>query len=146
MIMNEKREVEVHITGRPDGAEEIVTKARGRYYNKAGTIHIIYDENFEGDDSARNHLILDKKQVRIRKTGAVEVNMMFEEGLVHNTVYKTCGGQIPVSIESGSLKTDFHEKGIDISLFYKLIFEDMEPVDNILNLKISYLPEEDYHG
>lgn len=142
----EKHEVDVYINGHIEGQEQIMTQTVGIMYYVDDKIFVVYDERFGGDlEQTKNTVIIEGKQIRISKKGAVNANMIFEEGLVNNTVYTTFAGPIPLSIETKKLEYKTKENGVDIELRYTIDYgleapEESEggPVTNVLILHARY--------
>lgn len=136
--MPDKQDVNIYICGRLEGEEEIVTETRGTMQKVNGKIHIFYNEHFEGDtEETQNHIILTPSQVRLMRRGAVEINMIFETGLTHNTVYHTQAGMLAVGIVTDAMEVRILDSGVDLDIRYSLEFEGMEPVNNHLKLTAS---------
>lgn len=137
--MSDKHDVDVYICGLFDGEEEIVTQTAGCMQTLDDKIHILYDERFDGDiEQTRNHIIIDKSQVRVLKRGPVEVNMIFENGLTHNTLYNTQAGAVAVGIRTDALEVQTADTGVDINILYGLEFEGADPVTNRLRMHVRY--------
>ena len=84
----EKQEVNIRIGGQIDGDEEIVNEARGILQKINDKLHILYEDRFEEAEVTKNHIVIDSSVVRIMKRGSVQMDLMFEEGLMFHTVYQ----------------------------------------------------------
>jgi uncharacterized beta-barrel protein YwiB (DUF1934 family) len=135
--MQEKNDIDVYICGLLDGEEEIVTQTTGIMQVMDGKTHIFFYERFDGDvEETRNHIVIDGAQVRVMKRGPVEVNMIFEKELTHNTVYHTQTGILPIGVHTSHMEVKPVEEGLDLDILYTLEFEGAQPVENRLKMHI----------
>lgn len=134
----EKQEVNIRIGGQIDGDEEIVNETRGILQKINDKLHILYEDRLEEDaEVTKNHIVIDSSVVRIMKRGSVQMNLMFEEGLMFHTVYQVAEGMLPVDIETEKMTAVYEDSDIRLDIRYKIRFEGMEPMGNHLRIHIS---------
>lgn len=132
-------DVDVFIGGLFNGEEEIVKQTTGIMEEVDGQLRIEYFERFEGDlEETRSTIVVEENTVHVQKIGSVSSILHFEKDMTHNTTYQTPEGDIPMTIETDSLEVVRQDTGCDIKVVYKILFDNMEPLTNILSLKVRY--------
>lgn len=110
-----------------DDTMEIV--CNGTYYFRNGKHYVKYDEIMEESLSSISNTLKisdssDGYRVEVRKKGAIETNLIFEEGQSHVSCYET---------EYGSFMLGFHANNVEI-----------EQADDEMNIHIDYAMEMNY--
>lgn len=88
------------------GAETVAeTFANAEYYEKNGSIYLLYEEIQEGLRSAvKNTLKLKGSVLELTRRGAVDAHMIFEAGRVHPSDYATPYGRLKIGVHTRSLE------------------------------------------
>lgn len=87
--------------------QRMTSSVAGTCFIKNGKYHILYEELQEGgDDVIKNHLILSPQQMELRQKGAVRSKMLFIVDEPHETMYMTPYGQIPLVINTNSIRIE----------------------------------------
>lgn len=103
--------------------EETVTKSvlSAEYYERGGSVYILYEEPGEdGDAAVKNCIKLKPPAVEIIKKGPVNARMVFEPGREHLTDYVTPFGCLKIGILTETAEVSRSEKGTEIFLSYAL--------------------------
>lgn len=102
-----------------NGTDDIEIVVPGNYYKKNNKHYVIYEELIDGSSSmTKNRLKFDDKNFNLVRTGAVNVNMLFEENKRNISSYMTPFGELMV--------------GFDVKKI------NVEETDNIINVGINY--------
>lgn len=120
-----KNTIQLTLTGRQrdESGEETVTETRhsAEYYERNGSIYILYEEIPEDAGAAiQNCIKLKGSVLEITKKGAVSARMVFEAGREYPTDYATPYGCIKIGIRTESLKCLHSEEGLSIRAEYSL--------------------------
>lgn len=120
-----KNKVQLTLTGRQraEDGEEAVTETchTAEYYERNGSIYILYEEIPEDMDTAiQNCIKLKGSVLEITKKGAVNTRMVFEEGREYLTDYKTPYGGLKIGVCTENLKCLYPKDGLTIQVRYTL--------------------------
>lgn len=104
--------------GERDDIEVITT---GDYYLKNGKHYVIYDEVLDGfDEGVRNTLKISADSMDIRKKGAANAHMVFEQDKKNMTRYATPMGEMMVEISTNRIQIDEQEDSLKVKVDYSL--------------------------
>ncbi len=93
----------------------------GEYYFKNGKHYVLFDELLEGTSVVTKNMIkFDEKSCSVNKKGAINVNMLFEEGKSILTNYGTMYGAIVIGIDTHSIVVSKEEDKIEVFIEYAL--------------------------
>ena len=66
---------------------------------------------------------IEPDQITLTRTGALNSKMVFQEGMVHDSLYQTDLGTLMISVMASAIKADISEKGGTIDLVYAIEIE-----------------------
>lgn len=73
-----------------ESAEDIETVQQGEYFERNGSIFLLYDEYYEGfDEPVKNVMKIRGNEMTLTKRGIINVQMNFEAGKKNLTRYQT---------------------------------------------------------
>lgn len=102
-----------------DEAIELIVP--GTYYFKNDKQYVIYEEIGENGEITKNQMkIYDDKHIEIRKSGSLNVCMVFETGKRHSTGYQTPFGEIKIAMDTRAIEMEEEENCISIGIDYCL--------------------------
>ena len=124
--------------GEPQAAEEpisIVTP--GRFYTEDGNRYVSYEEVYEeAGMSAVNTVKLHPEVLEVNKSGAINVQMVFQESRKNMSMYGTPFGEIEMGISTTSYTMSETENKIDLDVKYALEMNGEHAADCELKLEI----------
>ncbi|MEW4411001.1 DUF1934 domain-containing protein [Clostridium sp. AN503] len=104
--------------GENDNVEVITT---GDYFLKNGRHYVIYDEVMEGfEGNIRNMLKISPDKLDVRKNGAANAHMVFEQDRKNLTRYVTPMGEMIVEVSTNRILLDEQEDSLKVSVDYSL--------------------------
>lgn len=104
--------------GENDNVEVITT---GDYFLKNGRHYVIYDEVMEGfEGNIRNLLKISPDKLDVRKNGAANAHMVFEQDRKNLTHYVTPMGEMIVEVSTNRILLDEQEDSLKVSVDYSL--------------------------
>ncbi len=137
-------EVLIRVTGiqssadEPQTAEEPISiVTTGRFYTESGERYVQYEEVFEeAGMSAVNTVKLHPEILEVTKSGAVNVQMVFQESRKNMSMYGTPFGEIEMGIATTSYTMQETEEKIDLDVRYALEMNGEHAADCELKLEI----------
>ncbi len=118
-------EVLVTVSGKQNGPDgtgapiEVITAGEYVYKNKKH--YLIYEEMVEGTDSVtKNTLRFDEGECMMRRTGALNVQMIFDRNSKTVSTYTTPYGNMVLGISTNELTIMEEESGVRLSIGYEL--------------------------
>lgn len=116
----------------------IELRTSGKYKSVGGRHHIVYHEVLEGTTGdTRNHVVLTKDSVEVRKDGEVSVDMVFELGKKNVTYYKTKYGTLVMSLYTTHLLVEEREERIDVQIRYSISANHQHIADCTMEMVIQ---------
>ena len=101
--------------------EEVEVVAKGDYYFKNGHHFIYFDEVLEGiPEPIKNSIKITENSVEVRKKGAADAQMIFEENKKNFTYYATPFGNLQMGIAATSIRVQEEEETLDLCIDYAL--------------------------
>lgn len=101
--------------------EEVEVVAKGDYYFKNGHHFIYFDEVMEGfPEPVKNSIKITEKSVEVKKKGAANVQMIFEENKKNFTYYATPFGELQMGIAATKIHVQEEEDNLDLRIDYAL--------------------------
>ena len=142
-----KRDVLVYVRGiqymadAPEDEEEqpIELVVPGTYTVDNDVELIEYDEIFEGFENypAKNRVELRENSLEVHKTGAAEVDMVFEPGKMNISYYTTPYGTLEMGISTMSVHMERDEENIIIRTEYALAMNNELVADCVLDMRVE---------
>ncbi|MCR5417906.1 MAG: DUF1934 domain-containing protein [Lachnospiraceae bacterium] len=106
-------------TGEMPGKVEIINA--GNYYKKDDYHYVLYDETMEGFDQVTKNMIKFREgSAYLKKKGAVNVDMHFEENQKNSSCYTTPFGDIMLDISTTNVAISEDEQQIVLDVDYAL--------------------------
>jgi uncharacterized beta-barrel protein YwiB (DUF1934 family) len=96
------KEIMVSVSGiqfELEESEPVELITTGDYYNKNGKHYILYDENDMEDGLTKNRIKMTPDKIEVRKSGATNAQMIFEEGKTNLTYYDTSMGSLLIHMK-----------------------------------------------
>jgi len=137
-----KREITLSLKGlhlANEEANNMETVLDGNYFYKDG-LHYIMAKEINDGVSSDLRLVFDESNLKVRRAGEVVTEIVFEEGVLHETMYRTPFGALPVSVDTKEYYLNINdiEKGlIEGALKYKLFVDGNETSDATLVFEIK---------
>lgn len=115
----------------PTHSDEAENSFSGNLTVKNDNIYITYKDTTTGVSTI---VKIVGACVHVKRIGAMNGNLTFEENVAHTTLYHTPYGPMPIEIRTN--KTDIYllEKGIKICIEYKIFMDDEKVSDNTFML------------
>lgn len=135
------KEVMVRIVGMHNGEETdnqpVASAAAGVYYLKDGVHYVLFEEHAQGfTETIKNRLKLKGNVLEISKQGLLSSNMVFEEGVVHNTVYNTPYGTFLMGIHTKRFAMEEREDSLRIQVDYTLEMDDKFVAESRIDIMV----------
>lgn len=134
------------IDDEPDDPIEIITN--GSYYFRNGSHYVKYEEVFEGFPGTTSNLVKIKEDcIEVRKKGAANVHMVFEENKKNITYYETPFGKIQMGVATTGILFREDEDKMRVRIEYTLDMNESYVADCTLDMKIlAKVKKEDLHS
>lgn len=133
------------IDDEPDDPIEIMTN--GNYYFRNGSHYVKYDEVFEGFPGTTSNLVKIKPDcIEVRKKGAANVHMVFEENKKNITYYETPFGKIQMGVSTTGIHLREEEDKMRVCIEYTLDMNDSYVADCTLDMKVQSKIKKDLHS
>ena len=125
--------------GDNDDSMEIV--CNGTYYFRNGKHYVKYEEIMEERMcSISNTLKIsdaqDKPKVEVKKKGAIETTLIFEEGQSHIACYETEYGSFMLGFHASNILVRYNENEINIHIDYAIEMNYEHLSDNQIDISI----------
>ena len=122
------------LEGEDQGPVELVVP--GKYYFKNGSHYLRYEEVLEENSKPTiNYVKISPHALEVRKTGLVDVHMVFEHGKKNTAFYSTPFGTIQLGIAATSLEMEESETGIEMKVDYALDMNEEHVADCCLSIQ-----------
>ena len=131
--------VHAEITDRSGERQVFCTKAEGRYQEKAGKHYFRYEDDVVGERS-RVVLKVDGKDVTLIRRGVrsnLSYTQHFSEGKVHDAMYETPHGRIPISVATERTLIRLTNGAGSIELAYTVAFTGALETHNVLQIEVT---------
>ena len=133
------------IEDEPDEPIEIITN--GNYYFRNGSHYVKYEEVFEGFEETTSNLVKIKPDcIELRKKGAANVHMVFEENKKNITYYGTPFGNIQMGISTTGIHIQEEEEKMHVRIEYTLDMNDAYVADCTLDMNVQSKIKKDLHS
>lgn len=133
------------IEDEPDEPIEIITN--GNYYFRNGSHYVKYEEVFEGFDGTTSNLVKIRPDcVELRKRGAANVHMVFEENKKNITYYETPFGKIQMGVSTTGIHLHSYDDRMRVRIEYTLDMNDNYVADCTLDMNVQSKVKKDLHS
>ncbi|MCM1287526.1 MAG: DUF1934 domain-containing protein [Clostridium sp.] len=98
------------------------TKIAAVMEHQGQQFRLVYVSDLSGDKKmTRTTILINPKSMRVTRRGALVSDFIYEEGLVHHSMYKTAYGDIAVTLKTTSYKFEQSDNGtINVEAVYFL--------------------------
>ena len=97
-----------------------------------------YEETeLTGMEGTTTTFIISGKRVTLLRTGAVNSQMIFEEGKQHTSLYETPFGELPIDIQTSSLRHNLAERGGVMDIKYAIAVDHVVTGRNCFKLRVK---------
>lgn len=122
------------LEGEDQGPVELVVP--GKHYFKNGSHYLRYEEILEeNSEPTVNYVKMSPTALEVRKTGLVDVHMVFEYGKKNTAFYSTPFGTIQLGIAATNLEMEETETGIGMKVDYALDMNEEHVADCCLSIQ-----------
>ena len=102
-----------------------------------GQIRLTYKESeLTGMEGTTTTFIVEGKRVTLLRTGAVNSQMIFEEGEQHTSLYETPFGELTVDIQTSKLLHNLSERGGLMEIKYSIAVEHTVTGRNCFKIRV----------
>lgn len=123
----------------PSSFMAIMEKCNGAFPYRLVYVERISDD---GKQVAKSELMLAPGRMRMVRKGDIESDFLYENGLVHNTTYKTVYGSLPITLETKNYEMKvLGDCDIVARAVYYLTIQSEEPMYMDVSIKISPFEE-----
>lgn len=117
---------------------EIELVTQGKFYNKAGSYYLIYDESeISGLENSTTSLKINNDEISMKRFGDNNSKMEFKKNYKYNTLYSTMYGNLDMEVSTQKIHVDIKDGKGSINLKYKLIISNTTESLNTLDITIS---------
>ena len=97
-----------------------------------------YDEtSLTGMEGTTTTFLVKGEQVVLTRTGTVNSQMIFEEGKQHTSLYETPFGELPIDIQTSSLRHNLSERGGVMDIKYAIAVDHTVTGRNCFKLRVK---------
>jgi len=140
------KDVLISLKGYSESEEEIEFVTEGEYHKKDGKYYITYKETkMTGMEGTTTTLQVKDNVVRLIRTGTVNSNFVFEEGIVNISKYETQYGIFTIEIKANSIITNIDDNGGIIEMEYSLNLMDGKNSHNKFYMTIKEVDKHEYN-
>ena len=101
-------------------------------------LRIAYDEtSLTGMEGTTTTFLVKGSQVVLTRTGTVNSQMIFEEGKQHTSLYETPFGELPMDIQTSSLRHNLAERGGVMDIKYAIAVDHVVTGRNCFKLRVK---------
>ena len=101
-------------------------------------LRIAYDEtSLTGMEGTTTTFLVKGTQVVLTRTGTVNSQMVFEEGKQHTSLYETPFGELPIDIQTSSLRHNLSERGGVMDIKYAIAVDHTVTGRNCFKLRVK---------
>lgn len=101
-------------------------------------LRIAYDEtSLTGMEGTTTTFLVKGAQVVLTRTGTVNSQMIFEEGKQHTSLYETPFGELPIDIQTSSLRHNLSERGGVMDIKYAIAVDHTVTGRNCFKLRVK---------
>lgn len=108
-------------SGLPDGeAEKSTALAQGFLHCRDGLMLLTYSEKGEGGDDVYSEILVKERGVRVKRGGAIESDLYFEEGCEHKSLYCVPPYKFDACVTTRRIRNTLTDDGGMLDLFYNM--------------------------
>lgn len=101
-------------------------------------LRIAYEETaLTGMEGTTTTFLIKEQQVVLTRTGKVNSQMIFEEGRQHTSLYETPFGELPIDIQTSSLRHNLTQRGGVMDIKYAIAVDHTVTGRNCFKLRVK---------
>ena len=117
--------------------EEMELTVHGKLYFRGGSVFISYEESaMTGMENTRTTLKVEPGRVEIIRTGKNHSRLCFQEGLRHESPYRTPYGLLQLATVTHSLMARMGQEGGTLEIRYQVEMEGQLASENHLQIEV----------
>ena len=117
--------------------EEMELTVHGKLYFRGGSVFISYEESaMTGMENTRTTLKVEPGRVEIIRTGKNHSRLCFQEGLRHESPYRTPYGLLQLATVTHHLVTHMGQEGGTLEIHYQVELEGQLASENHLQIEV----------
>ena len=117
--------------------EEMELTVHGKLYFRGGSVFISYEESaMTGMENTRTTLKVEPGRVEIIRTGKNHSRLCFQEGLRHESPYRTPYGLLQLATVTHHLVTHMGQEGGTLEIRYQVELEGQLASENHLQIEV----------
>lgn len=117
--------------------EEMELTVHGKLYFRGGSVFISYEESaMTGMENTRTTLKVEPERVEIIRTGKNHSRLCFQEGLRHESPYRTPYGLLQLATVTHSLMARMGQEGGTLEIRYQVEMEGQLASENHLQIEV----------
>ena len=117
--------------------EEIELTVHGKLYFRGGSVFISYEESaMTGMENTRTTLKVEPGRVEIIRTGKNHSRLCFQEGLRHESLYRTPYDLLQLATVTHHLVTHMGQEGGTLEIRYQVELEGQLASENHLQIEV----------
>lgn len=138
-----EKDVLIHVRGlqmlEEEGQDEpIEIVVPGQYYFRNGSHYLRFEEIMEEKQKpVINYIKISSGGLEVRKQGAYNVHMVFEQGKKNMTYYSTPYGTLQMGIAATNLQLQESDSRIDMQVDYALDMNEEHIADCYLSIQVQ---------
>lgn len=118
-------------------SEEMELTVHGKLYFRGGSVFISYEESaMTGMENTRTTLKVEPERVEIIRTGKNHSRLCFQEGLRHESPYRTPYGLLQLATVTHSLMARMGQEGGTLEIRYQVELEGQLASENHLQIEV----------
>lgn len=134
-VMLSIRGVQTYMDQDPDTIE-LVTE--GTIEQVGGGWEITYEESaLTGLEGVTTSFLVEPQKITLTRTGKLNSQMVFQEGILHNSLYQLEFGALMITVCAAKVDADLTENGGTIDLIYSIEIEQSQGGEIEYHLVIS---------
>lgn len=134
-------EVLISVTGLhtldTEDEDQVEVFSAGKYYSKNGKHYVFYEEADEQAGAmVKNRITLEQGRMEVKKTGAVQAQLIFEEKNKNTSWYNTPFGPLMTGIQVQEMQITEQEQQLEALIDYKLEINGEQVADSQIRVKV----------
>ena len=126
----------LQMAGEDEDAIELVHI--GEYYERNGTLYVLFDEMLEGmTEPVKNTIKIKPRCLEVHKKGPVSADMVFEEGKSQSSTYAVPYGSFLIETVTNSVQIRKEEELVEVCASYRLEINGAHCADCDIQVKIE---------
>ncbi len=126
-----------HVTGTSEKSQ-METRVTAEYYQRDGSHYLFYREKLEGfEEPVKTRIRLREKRIELNRQGALNAQMIFEEGRTHLSHYMTPYGELLLGIATRKVELREGDGTLSVEAEYSLEMNGEHQADSRMEILLS---------